>query len=202
VLHSSCAQLSLRSRDGAVLSLVSGAQGVSDASAALGGAAAPPRGLPGGLKLWGLRIPAAAGGGGGGGGGGEGAEAAGGGGGGGGRAVSAGVVGALPLGDAFVASAWAEARQAGGGGGGGAAGGWGVGLHSQPDAGGAAVGLVLARPAAAAAAAGAGAAPTLCELSWRLPLASGLELSPGALVVRAPGGGAAAALRLGAGWRF
>jgi hypothetical protein len=203
-MHSGCAQVSLRSRDGACLTLVSGAQGSSG-----GGSGSAEDAAPGALqrlvRFEGLRLPgtgsgrstAAAGAA-------DGAPAPG------SSAWSAGVVGAAPLGDAFVASAWAEGRRRCGAGAGarrGADFGWGVGLHSQPDAGGSAVGLVLARPASSgggggSSGGGSGAAPLLCELSWRLPLADGLELSPGAMVVRAAGAGTATALRIGASWRF
>jgi hypothetical protein len=121
--------------------------------------------------------------------------------------VAVGVVAAAPLGDAFVASAWAEGRPSAIDDGGLASGralGWGVGLHSQPDAGGQAVGFVLARPTPGGpmGGGGEGTAPLLCEMSCRVPLADGLELTPGVMVVRAPGAGAATALRLGANWRF
>jgi hypothetical protein len=178
--HSSSAQVSVRARDGAALTLLGSRRATT-------GAPATP--LAAGLRFDGARLPAVAGLGGAA----AAAEGAGG--------AVVGVVGAAPLGDAFVVSAWAEGRPGGHGGDapapGGAAG-WGVGLHSQPDDGGQAVGLVLARPAGE----GGAAAPLLCELSCRVPLADGLELVPGALVVRAAGAGTATALRFAANWRF
>ncbi|KAI8473206.1 MAG: hypothetical protein J3K34DRAFT_466805 [Monoraphidium minutum] len=191
--HSSCAQLSVTGRGGAALSVVTGVQSGGGGDA--GGGSVP---LLGGLmRFEGASVPCGGRGGGAAAGGAKGAA---------GVEASVGLVGAAPLGDAFVASAWAEGRVGGGagGGGGGRALGWGVGLHSQPDAGGRAVGFVLARPTApgGGGGGGGGGAPLVCELAWRLPVADGLELSPGAVVVRGAGGGAATAVRLGAGWRF
>jgi hypothetical protein len=178
-------QASLATEDGTVLSVLASRRATSGADAADAER----------VRFDGLRLPAAAG---------RPAEAVAG-----DDGVAVGVVAAAPLGDAFVASAWAEGRPSGledNGLASGRALGWGVGLHSQPDGGGQAVGFVLAKPTPGVGAGGAaaeGPAPLLCELSGRLPLRDGLELTPGIMVVRAAGGGGTAtALRLGANWRF
>lgn len=172
--HSTCAQLSLQARDGPALSVVASRQGSASSSMAAqpgSGSSHPWRFQVPTSRTLGLEGEV----------------------GGVGSMTTAGVVGAAPLGDAFVASAWVEGQQSAGQRGVG----WGVGLHSQPDRGGQAVGVVLARPRSSPAA----AVPLLCELSWRVPLTDGLELSPGALVVRAEGA-TATALQMAASWRF